>query len=67
MELDETQRMCFDQIEKNQEKVKGTFDQNPRKRYFKVGDQFFMWDKRREKTGMHQKFNNLWLGPYSIE
>jgi len=26
-----------------------------------------MWDKRREKPGMHQKFDSLWLGPYYIE
>jgi hypothetical protein len=26
MELDQTRRMSFDQMEKNQEKVKGTFD-----------------------------------------
>jgi hypothetical protein len=26
-----------------------------------------MWDKRREKPGMHQKFDSLWLGPYKIE
>jgi hypothetical protein len=26
-----------------------------------------MWDKRREKPIMHQKFDSLWLGPYTIE
>jgi hypothetical protein len=26
-----------------------------------------MWDKRREKPGMHQKFDSLWLGPYQIK
>jgi hypothetical protein len=39
MELDETRRMAFDQMEKNQEKVKGTFDRKARKRDFKKGDQ----------------------------
>jgi hypothetical protein len=59
--------MAFDQMEKNQEKVKGTFDRRERKRDFKKGDQVLMWDKRREKPGMHQKFDSLWLGPYKIE
>jgi hypothetical protein len=67
MELDETRRMAFNQMEKNQEKVKGTFDRKVRQRNFKKGDQVLMWDKRREKPGMHQKFDSIWLGPYKIE
>jgi hypothetical protein len=59
--------MDFDQMEKNQERVKGTFDQKARQRDFKVGDQVLMWDKRREKPGMHQNFDSSWLGPYKIE
>jgi hypothetical protein len=67
IELDETQRMAFDQMSKKEEKVKWNFDRRERKRDFKKGDQVFMWDKRREKDGMHHKFDNLWLGPYKIE
>jgi hypothetical protein len=26
-----------------------------------------MWDKIRDKPIMHQKFENLWSGPYNIE
>jgi hypothetical protein len=59
--------MAFDQMTKNQEKVKGTFDRKARQRDFKKGDQVLMWDKRREKPGMHKKFDSLWLGPYKIE
>jgi hypothetical protein len=65
--LDETQIMAFDQMEKNQEKIKGTFDHKEIKRDLKKGDQVLMWDKRREKLGMHQKFDSLWLRPYKIE
>jgi hypothetical protein len=54
--------MAFDQMEKNQEKIKGTFDRKARKRDFKKGDQVLMWDKRREKPGMHQKFDSLVVG-----
>jgi hypothetical protein len=67
MELDETRRMAFDQMEKNQEKVKGTLDRNSRKSDFNKWDLVLLWDKRREKLGMHQKFDSLWLGPYKIE
>jgi hypothetical protein len=54
-------------MEKNQEKVKGTFDRRERKIDFKKGDHVLMWDKRREKPGMHQKFDSLWLRPFKIE
>jgi hypothetical protein len=67
IELDETRRMAFDKMESNQEKVKGNFDRNARKREFKEGDQVILWDKKREKPGMHQKFGSLWLRPYKIE
>jgi hypothetical protein len=67
IELDETLRMAFDQMTKNQEKIKGTFDRKARKIDFRKGDQVLMWDKRREKTRTHQKFDSLWLGPYNIE
>jgi hypothetical protein len=67
MELDETRRIDFDQMTNNQERVKGNFDHKARQRYFKKGDHVLMWDKRREKLGMHQNFDSLWLGPYKIE
>jgi hypothetical protein len=38
-----------------------------RQRDFKEGDFVLMWDKRREKPGMHKKFDSLWLGPYQIK
>jgi hypothetical protein len=59
--------MVFDQMEKNEEKIKGMFDLKARQRDFKKGDQVLMWDKRREKPGMYQNFDSLWLGPYKIE
>jgi hypothetical protein len=59
--------MAFYQMRRNQEKVKGTFNRKERQRDFKKGDQVLLWDKIREKPGMHQKFDSVWLGPYKIE
>jgi hypothetical protein len=56
--VDENQRMVFDQMENKQEK-KNMFDHKESQRDFKKGDQVLMWDKRREKYVMHQKFYNL--------
>jgi hypothetical protein len=33
---------------------------------FQVGDLVLLWDKRREKSVDHSKFDSLWLGPFSV-
>jgi hypothetical protein len=67
IELDESRRNALDQMARNQEKIKGIFDHKARQRSFKEGDHVLVWDKRKEKLGMHKKFDNLWIGPYQIE
>jgi hypothetical protein len=59
--------MDLDQMARNQEKIKGTFDGKERQREFKEGDQVLLWDKRREKLGIHKMFDSIWIGPYKIE
>jgi transposase InsO family protein len=66
IELDETRRSAFGQMERNQEKIKNTFDHKAKERNFTKGDLVLLWDKRREKPGMHKKFDSLWGGPYKI-
>ena len=51
---------------KSKEKVKNTFDHKARGRNFVEGDLVLLWDKRKEKPGMHKKFDSLWGGPYKI-
>jgi len=53
-------------MERNQKKIKNTFDHKTKERDFTEGDLMFLWDKRREKPGMHKKLNGLWIGPYKI-
>ena len=33
---------------------------------FAVGDLILRWDARKEEKGKHGKFENLWIGPFSI-
>jgi hypothetical protein len=66
IELDEIRRRAYDQSCKNQSKVKKAFDKSARQRDFMIGDTVLLWDKGREKTGKHGKFDSLWLGPYLI-
>jgi hypothetical protein len=67
VELDEIRRKALDQSIKNQDKVKRIFDKSSRKRVFQEGDTILLWDKRREKSGNHGKFDRLWTGPYIIQ
>jgi hypothetical protein len=66
VEPDESRRVTLDQITHNQEKVKGNFDHKARDIVFKEGDQVLLCDKRKEKLGMHKKFDSMWNGPYNI-
>jgi hypothetical protein len=67
IELKETRRMDFNQMVKNQDKVKGTFECKEKPRGFKHIYLVLMWDKRRDKPRMYQNFESLWLGPYKTE
>jgi transposase InsO family protein len=67
IELDESRRKAFDQIVRNQDKVKRTFDKSSRPRNFQKDDTVLLWDKRHEKPGKHEKFDSLWTGPYIIQ
>jgi hypothetical protein len=66
IELDESRRKAFDQIVRNQDKVKRTFDKSSRPRNFQKDDTVLLWDKRHEKPGKHKKFDSLWTWPYII-
>jgi hypothetical protein len=66
IELDETIRNALGQMERNQEKIKNTFDHKAKERNFVEGDLVLLWDKRKEKLGTHKKFDSLWISPYKI-
>jgi hypothetical protein len=51
---------------RNQERIKKTFDHKAKERDFAEGDLVLLWDKRREKPGMHKKLDGLWTRPYTI-
>ena len=65
--MDENRRKALDQSIKNQEKIKKTFDKSSKPRDFQAGDIVILWEKRKEKPGSHNKFDNLWAGPYIIQ
>ena len=42
------------------------FDKRAKMTSFKLGDMVLKWDARHEDKGKHDKFDELWKGPYSI-
>lgn len=48
------------------DKMKAIFDKKAKQDIFQVGDLVMRWDARREEKSKHVKFDNLWLGPFSI-
>jgi len=67
VELDENRRKALDHSIRSQEKVKKTFGKSSKQRDFQTGGAVLPWDKRREKSGNHDKFDSLWTGPYIIQ
>jgi len=46
--------------------IKSRFDRRTKMDDFRVDDLVLRWDARREKKGMHGKFDHLWVGPLKI-
>jgi hypothetical protein len=63
IDLDESRRTALSQMARNQEKIKNTFDHKTKERDFAESDLVLLWDKTREKHGMHKKLDGLWTGP----
>jgi len=47
--------------------MKKNFDITSRPKSFQIVDTVLLWNKRKEKSGKHGKFDSLWMGPYIIQ
>jgi hypothetical protein len=56
---------ALDQMARNQEKIKGMFDHKARQSFQRRRPSTIVGQKK-EKPGMHKKFDSLWTGPYRI-
>ena len=50
----------------HRKKVKESFDKKVKKDVFAVGDRVLRWDARKDEKGKHGKFDNLWIGPFTV-
>ena len=46
--------------------MKHLYDKRETKKKFNIGDLVLLWNARTEDKGKHDKFDPIWLGPYSV-
>ena len=64
--LRQTREEVYNKALQKQDNIKKIFDKRKKASIFNIGDKVLKWDSGREDKGNHGKFDNLWLGPYSI-
>ena len=64
--LEQTRQEVYNKALHKHDNIKKLFDTRDKASNFKIGDKVLKWDSRREEKGKHGKFDNLWLGPFSI-
>ena len=64
--LEETRDEALEKFAKHQGVVKRWFEKMEKVKEFRISDLVLLWDKAHEKKGGHEKFDNLWKGPYQI-
>eukprot|EP00253_Pinus_taeda_P018003 PITA_18003 len=60
------QRRSFQEHIQLQEKIKKIYDRKAKVDKLQVDDVVLKWDARNEEKGKHDKFENLWKGPFKI-
>ena len=66
IELQQQREQLFYITQKFQKKMKEIFDSKTNLDDFRLGDVVLLWDAPHEEKGKHDKFDNLWKGPYNI-
>ena len=56
----------FQNTFKLQERIKNIYDRKAKPDKFQIEDIVLKWDAENEDKGNHDKFKNLWKGPYRI-
>jgi hypothetical protein len=67
MHMEEQRNEALRKINQRQQSIKRYFDQSASVKYFQKGQLVLLWNKAKEKSSLHTKFEALWIGPYVIE
>ena len=66
IEVHQQREVLCEKVHGYQNKVKQVFDKRAKVNSFKLGDRVLKWDARHEDKGKHDKFDELWKGPFSV-
>ena len=66
IQLQQERETIENTAEMHRKKVKESFDKKVKKDVFAVGDLVLRWDARKDEKGKHGKFDNLWIGPFTV-
>ena len=66
VKLQQEREAIVEKVEIYRKRVKECFDKKVKTYIFSVGDAVLRWDARNDEKGKHEKFDNLWLGPFTI-
>ena len=66
IQLQQERETIENTAEMHRKKVKESFDKKVKKDVFVVGDLVLRWDPRKDKKGKNVKFDNLWIGPFTV-
>ena len=66
IELNQVREALVEKTQAYKDKVKSIFDKRANQKNFQVDDLVLRWDVRRQDRGKHDKFDNLWFGPFKV-
>ena len=66
IEVHQVRENVYDRSQLIQRRMKRIFDRKVKTDDFQLGDSVLKWDARNEDKRKHEKFDNLWQGPYII-
>ena len=66
IQLQQERETIENTTEMHKKMVKESFDKKVKKDVFAMGDLVLRWDARKDEKGKHGKFDNLWIGPFTV-
>jgi len=67
VQLEEDRLVAYTHFTDYQAYIKRVFNRRAKGKPLQVGDIVLLWDKKNGKSGDHDKFDSLQLGPYRID
>ena len=66
IQLQQERKTIENTAEMHRKRMKKSFDKKVKKYVFAVGDLVLRRDARKDEKGKHGKFDNLWIGPFTV-